>query len=345
MQALVYQGPGRKSVQEHPRPGLQGPGDAIVRMTRTTICGTDLHILKGNLPDCRPGTVLGHEGVGIVEAVGAGVSAFERGDRVLISCITACARCAACRLGMPSHCATGGWLLGNTIDGTQAEFVRIPHADTSLFPVPDGVDEAALILLSGILPSGFACGALNGKVKPGGSVAIVGAGPVGLAALLGAQVYAPAMIVVVDVDAQRLGVAQQFGATATVNGAAGRAAEQVLKLTGGRGVDSVIEAAGIPAAIGFCRDIVAAGGTIADLGGHGRKVDLQLERLWSHGPPNTTGLADPALLQMPPLGLRPERSHAARLITHRPGFDGLLEAYDTFADAAESHALKVIVEV
>lgn len=345
MQALVYQGPGRKSLQEHPKPGLQGPGDAIVRMTRTTICGTDLHILRGNLPDCRPGTVLGHEGVGIVEEVGAAVSAFERGDRVLISCISACARCAACRLGLPSHCATGGWMLGNTIDGTQAEFVRIPHADTSLFPVPDGVDEAALILLSGILPSGFACGALNGKVKPGGSVAIVGAGPVGLAALLSAQRYAPATIVVVDVYAQRLGVARQFGATAIVNGATGGAAEQVLQLTGGRGVDSAIEAVGIPAALGFCRDIVAAGGTIADLDGYGHKVDPQLERLWSHDVPDTTGLADPALLQMPPLRTQPQRSQASRLVTHRCGFDGLLEAYDTFADAAESHRLKVIVEV
>lgn len=345
MQALVYQGPGRKSLQDHPKPSLQGPGDAIVRMTRTTICSTDLHILKGNLPDCRPGTVLGHEGVGIVEAVGAGVTAFERGDRVLISCITACARCEACRLGLPSHCATGGWLLGNTIDGTQAEFVRIPHADTSLYPIPDGVDEAALIGLSGILPPGFACGALNGKVKPGGSVAIVGAGPVGLAALLSAQRYAPATIVVVDVDTQRLRVAQQFGATATVNSAAGGAVGQVLTLTGGRGVDSAIDAVDVQATVELCQDIVAAGGTIAHVGGHSRKADLNLERLWSQNVKRTPGLADMVALQMPLRSVPSGRGDANRLITQRFGFDGLLEAYETFADAADAHALKVIVEV
>ena len=200
MQALVYNGPGRKSVEDRLKPTITMPGDAIVRITRTTICGTDLHILKGDVATCQPGTVLGHEGVGVIDEVGAAVTSFKAGDRVLISCISACGRCDACRKGMYSHCATGGWILGNRIDGTQAEFVRIPHADTSLYPIPAGADEEALVMLSDILPTGFECGVLNGKVQPGSSVAIVGTGPIGLAALLTAQLYSPAEIIVIDLD-------------------------------------------------------------------------------------------------------------------------------------------------
>ena len=194
MKALVYHGPGMKTWEEHAKPVVIAPSDAIVRVTRTTICGTDLHILKGDLPSCTPGRILGHEGVGVIESVGAAVTAFKAGDHVLISCVTACSKCEYCRRGMFSHCTTGGWILGNTIDGTQAEFVRIPHADTSLYPIPAGVDEEALVMLSDILPTGFECGVLNGKVQPGGTVAIIGAGPIGLAALLTAQFYSPGVI-------------------------------------------------------------------------------------------------------------------------------------------------------
>ncbi|MHB1589371.1 MAG: alcohol dehydrogenase catalytic domain-containing protein, partial [Metallibacterium scheffleri] len=213
MKALVYQGPGKKSLLDRPQPVLRDPGDAIVRVTRTTICGTDLHILKGDVPTCAPGRILGHEGVGVVEAAGAGVASFKPGDHVLISCISACGRCEYCRRGMYSHCTTGGWILGNEIDGTQAEYVRIPHADTSLYPIPAGADEDALVMLSDILPTGFECGVLNGKVAPGGTVAIVGTGPVGLAALLTARFYSPAEIIAIDLDDNRLAVAQRFGAT------------------------------------------------------------------------------------------------------------------------------------
>ena len=194
MKALVYHGPGMKAWEEHAKPVVIAPSDAIVRVTRTTICGTDLHILKGDLPSCTPGRILGHEGVGVIESVGAAVTAFKAGDHVLISCVTACSKCEYCRRGMFSHCTTGGWILGNTIDGTQAEFVRIPHADTSLYPIPAGADEEALVMLSDILPTGFECGVLNGKVQPGGTVAIIGAGPIGLAALLTAQFYSPGVI-------------------------------------------------------------------------------------------------------------------------------------------------------
>src|SRR5229473_3278537 len=259
MKALVYQGPGRKALLERPMPAISAPTDAIVRITKTTICGTDLHILKGDVPTCAPGRILGHEGVGTIEKVGAGVTAFRPGDHVLVSCISACGKCHYCRCAMYSHCTTGGWILGNTVDGTQAEYVRIPHADTSLYRIPAGADEEALTMLSDILPTAFECGVLNGKVQPGSTVAIVGAGPIGLAALLTAQFYSPAELIAIDLDDNRLDVAKLFGATAAVSAAGGGAAQQVMKLTDGRGVDTAIEAVGTPATFVLCEDIVAPG--------------------------------------------------------------------------------------
>lgn len=292
MKALVYRGPGDKAVEDRPRPELQAASDAIVNISRTTICGTDLHILKGDVPTCTPGRILGHEGVGVVEEAGAGVSAFLPGSRVLISCVSSCGKCEYCRRGMYSHCTTGGWILGNTIDGTQAEYVRIPHADTSLYPIPEEADEEALVMLSDILPTGFECGVLNGKVAPGSTVAIVGAGPIGLAALLTAQFYAPAEIIMIDLDDNRLDVARRFGATQTINSGDGKAADTAKTLTGGRGVDTAIEAVGVPATFLLCQELVAPGGIIANVGVHGSKVDLHLERLWSHNIAITTRLVD-----------------------------------------------------
>ena len=344
MQALVYNGPGRKNVEDRPKPVIQAAGDAIVRITKTTICGTDLHILKGDVATCQPGTVLGHEGVGIVDEVGAGVTSFKPGDRVLISCITACGRCEPCRKGMYSHCTTGGWILGNAIDGTQAEFVRIPHADTSLYPIPAGADEEALVMLSDILPTGFECGVLNGKVQPGSTVAIVGSGPIGLAALLTAQFYAPSQIIMIDLDDNRLAVGVRFGATATVNSAAGDAAQQVMALTDGLGVDTAIEAVGIPATFELCQEIVAAGGTIANVGVHGVKADLHLERLWSHNVTITTRLVDTVSIPMLLKTVQSKRIDARQLITHRFQMREILQAYETFGNAADTKALKVIIE-
>jgi len=225
MRALVYNGLGKFALQERPVPTLQGPGDAIVKMSKTTICGTDLHILKGDVPTCEPGRILGHEGVGVVHEIGSGVSTLKVGDHVLVSCISSCGQCEYCRRGMYSHCKTGGWILGNRIDGTQAEYVRTPHAQTSLYRVPAGVDEAALVMLSDILPTGFECGVLNGKVEPGSTVAIVGAGPIGLAALLTAQFYSPSQIIMIDMDPNRLACAKRFGATACLDPRAGDVAD------------------------------------------------------------------------------------------------------------------------
>jgi alcohol dehydrogenase len=254
MQALTYLGPGRRALEEKPKPLIQSATDAIVRVTATTICGTDLHILKGDVPTVTAGRILGHEGVGVIEEVGGSVSNFQVGAHVLISCITSCGKCANCKKGMYSHCENGGgWILGNTIDGTQAEYVRIPYADNSLYPIPAGADEEALVLLSDILPTGFECGVLNGRVKPGDMVAIVGAGPIGLAALLTAQFFAPAEIIMIDGDANRLEVSTKFGATKVVSRIDGTAAEEVMALTGNRGVDVAIEAVGLPESFDTCQ--------------------------------------------------------------------------------------------
>jgi alcohol dehydrogenase len=344
MKAFVYKGPGKKALEDRPVPDVKAPTDATVKIIKTTICGTDLHILKGDVPTCTPGRILGHEGVGIVEKTGPGVTAFHQGDHVLISCISACGKCEYCRRGMYSHCTTGGWILGNTIDGTQAEYVRIPHADTSLYPIPPGADEEALVMLSDILPTGFECGVLNGRVEPGATVAIVGAGPIGLAALLTAQFYSPAEIIMIDLDDNRLEVARRFGATQTVNSKDGKAAEKVKALTAGRGADTAIEAVGLPATFLLCEDLVAPGGIIANVGVHGTKVDLHLERLWSENIAITTRLVDTVTTPMLLKTVQSKKIDPKLLITHRFKLDKILDAYETFGHAASTGALKVIIE-
>lgn len=343
MKALVYRGPGQPAWEDHPLPTMLMPTDAIVRITTSTICGSDLHILKGDVPSVGVGRILGHEGVGVIEAVGPGVTERQVGDRVIVSCITSCGRCAACRKQMYSHCKQGGWVLGNTIDGTQAEYVRIPFADTSLYLLPEGADEEAMVMLSDILPSGYECGVLNGRVRPGATVAIVGAGPVGLAALLTAQLYTPARLIMIDTDDNRLAVARSLGATDLVNNAEGDAVAAVMALTQGVGVDVAIEAVGRPETFDACQGIVAAGGHIANIGVHGHPVQLHLERLWSHNVTLTTRLVDtettPLLLNL----VRSGKLDPKQLITHRFELKEILAAYETFGNAARERALKVLL--
>ncbi|MDI4663502.1 zinc-dependent alcohol dehydrogenase family protein [Xanthobacter autotrophicus] len=344
MKGLVYRGPGQKSLEEVPDPRIEQPTDAVVKILRTTICGSDLHILKGDVPTVLPGTVLGHEGVGVVEAVGSAVANFRKGDHVLISCISSCGKCDYCRRGMYSHCSVAGWMLGHTIHGTQAEYVRTPYADTSLHRIPEGMDEEALVMLSDILPTGFECGVMNGKVQPGCTVAIVGAGPVGLAALLTAQFYSPAEIIMIDLDDNRLEVARTFGATQTINSGRENAVERVKAMTGGLGVDTAIEAVGIPATFVLCQDIVGAGGTIANVGVHGTKADLHLERLWAHNITLTTRLVDTVTTPMLIKTVQAKRLDPRKLITHRFPLANILDAYATFEKASDTKALKVIIE-
>lgn len=344
MNALVYHGPGKRSYEEKPIPTIKDNTDVIVRITKTTICGTDLHIMKGDVPTVADGRILGHEGVGVIEKIGENVTNFRIGDHVLISCISSCGRCTNCKKGMYSHCENGGgWILGNSIDGTQAEYVRIPFADNSLYLIPTGADEDALVLLSDILPTGFECGVLNGKIKPGDTVAVIGAGPIGLAVLLTAQFYSPAAIIMVDNDDNRLEVAKKFGATLVLHNDLGNAAEKIMAATNNRGVDVAVEAIGIPSSFDICQEIVTAGGHIANVGVHGKPVQLNLEKLWSQNITLTTALVDtvttPLLLKTAISGKLPLN----HLITHHFMLDQIMQAYDTFENAMQEQALKVII--
>jgi alcohol dehydrogenase len=344
MKALVYRGPGKIILEEKPMPTIEAASDAVVKILKTTICGTDLHIIKGDVPTVKVGRVLGHEGVGVVESIGSNVANFKAGDRVLISCVSSCGRCKNCKKGMYSHCENGGgWVLGHLIDGTQAEYVRIPFADNSLYPIPEGSDEEALVMLSDILPTGFECGVLNGQVKPGDTIAIVGAGPIGLAVLLTAQFYSPAEIIMIDVDENRLNVAKEFGATQVIDNTDNKAVEKIMSLTQGLGVDIAVEAIGLPLTFNICQNIVAAGGHIANIGVHGKPVQLNLDKLWDHNITLTTRLVDtvttPLLLKTVASG----KIEPKKLITHHFELKDVIQAYEIFGNAMQEKALKVIL--
>lgn len=281
MKALVYTAENSVAVQEKPKPVITAPTDAIVKLRHTTICGTDLHIIKGDVPSVTPGRILGHEGVGVIEELGTSVTGFNAGDIVLIACITACGTCSFCRRRMSSHCTTGGWILGNSIDGTQAEYVRIPHAMSSLHKLPDTLNLQDAVMLSDALPTGMECGTLNGKVQPGSRVVVIGAGAVGIAVMLTSLLYSPSLLVVVDVDDQRLALAEKCGAHCTVNSKTEDAVQKLLALTGDEGFDTVVEAVGIPTTFSLCQKLIAPGGVIANIGVHGEGVTLQLDELWN----------------------------------------------------------------
>jgi alcohol dehydrogenase len=343
MKALVYHGPGKKAWEEVPMPVLKEPTDAVVKILKTTICGTDLHIMKGDLPAVTDGRIIGHEGVGVIEEVGSAVSTFKKGDHVIISCITSCGKCEYCKKAMYSHCEKGGWILGNLIDGCQAEYVRIPYADNSLYHIPAGADEEALVMLSDILPTGFECGVLNGKVKPGDTIAIVGSGPIGMAALLTSQFYTPAEIIMIDMDENRLNVAKTFGATYIINSSKENAVEKIMSLTNGRGVDTAIEAVGIAATFELCERIVGVGGHIANIGVHGTSVTLHMENLWSQNITITTRLVDTVTTPMLFKTVQSGKLDPKKLITHHFKLDQIIEAYETFGNASKEKALKVIL--
>jgi alcohol dehydrogenase len=345
MQALVYHGPGQKQRESKPDPKLEHPGDAIVQIDTATICGTDLHILKGDVPTCAEGRTLGHEAVGTVVETGDAVENVRQGDRVLVSCISACGRCRYCREAMYGQCRNGGgWILGHLIDGTQAELARIPFADNSLYPVPEGLSDEQVLFLSDILPTGFEVGVRNGGVRPGDVVAVVGAGPVGLAASMTALLYGPSTVVAIDKADSRLEKARdQFGADVTVNSDSEDPAERILELTGGLGADVAIEAVGVPETFELCTELVRPGGRVANVGVHGHPATLHLERLWIRNVTITTGLVDtsstPTLLRLVAEGRLDPRPFA----THRFSHDQIMDAYGVFADAAGSNALKVVL--
>lgn len=343
MKALVYDGTGKIELKDVPVPTIQKPTDALVRITKTTICGTDLGILKGKVPTVKPGTVLGHEGVGIIEQVGASVRNFKKGDHVIISCITSDGSCEYCKKGMYAHCEDGGWILGHLINGTQAEYVCIPHADNSLHPIPAGADEEALVMLSDILPTGYEIGVLNGKVKPGDTIAIVGSGPIGMSALLTAQFFSPARIYMIDLDDNRLATAKKFGATDLINPAREDAVKRIFAETKD-GVDVAIEAVGIPASFDLCQNMVRPGGNLAVIGVHGHSVDLQLQKLWIQNITLTTGLVSTFTTPMLLKNVSSGKLEPKKLITHHFMLQDILEAYDVFGNAGKEKAMKVIID-
>lgn len=344
MRALVYHGPGMKAWEDVPKPAILSDTDAIIRVDATTICGTDLHILKGDVPAVTDGRILGHEAVGTVETVGAGVKTVKVGDRVLVSCITSCGACRFCREGRYGQClGGGGWILGHKIDGTQAEYVRVPFADTSTYQVPPGVADEQILMLADILPTGYEVGVLNGTVRPGDVVAVVGAGPIGLAAIMGAQLFSPSHIVAIDLADSRLEAAKQFGADVVVNNSREDAVAIIAELTGGLGADVSIEAVGTPATFELAVRLARPGGHIANIGVHGEPATLHLEDLWSRDVTITTGLVDtyttPTLLRL----VISDQLDASRFVTHHFTLDQFEEAYDVFTRAADTGALKVVL--
>ncbi|HEY7050434.1 MAG TPA: zinc-dependent alcohol dehydrogenase family protein [Jatrophihabitantaceae bacterium] len=343
MKALTYHGPGRHSWSDVAEPELCDAEDAIVRVDAVTICGTDLHILKGDVAEVDDGRILGHEAVGTVEQVGAAVRTVAPGDRVLVSCISACGRCGYCRVGSYGQClGGGGWILGHLVDGTQAEYVRIPFAERSLYKLPANVADEAALMLADIMPTAYEVGVLNGGVSPGDTVAVVGAGPIGLAAIKSARLFSPSHIVAIDLAKPRLEAALEFGADVTVPVADGPIAV-VHELTAGLGADVVIEAVGVPESFELCTELVRPGGHVANIGVHGKPATLHLESLWIRNVTITTGLVDaystPTLLRM----LAAEQIDTTPFVTHRFGLDEMMEAYDIFSQAAETGALKVVM--
>ncbi|MGV3657525.1 MAG: zinc-dependent alcohol dehydrogenase family protein [Chitinophagaceae bacterium] len=343
MKALVYNGPGQIEVKEVPVPRIKEPTDAIIRLTKTTICGTDLGIIKGKVPTVQPGTTLGHEGVGIVEETGGSVRNFKKGDHVIISCITSDGSCEYCKKGMYAHCEDGGWILGHLINGTQAEYVCIPHADNSLHHIPAGADEEALVMLSDILPTGYEIGVLNGQVRPGDTVAIIGSGPIGMSALLTAQFFSPARIYMVDLDNNRLAMAKKFGATDIINSETEDVYKRIMADTKD-GVDVAIEAVGVPATFDICQNIIRPGGHIAVVGVHGHSVDLQLQKLWIQNITMTTGLVSTYTTPMLLKNVSSGKLEPKKLITHHFKMDDIMHAYEVFGNAGAEKAMKVIIE-
>jgi len=344
MHAVVYHGPGRPSWEEVPDAVIQDDTDAVVRVDAVTICGTDLHILKGDVPAVTDGRVLGHEAVGTVEAVGRSVRTVAVGDRVLVSCITACGACRFCRESRYGQCrGGGGWVLGHLIDGTQAELVRVPFADTSTHPVPAGVPDEQVLMLADILPTGYEVGVLNGRVSPGDVVVVVGSGPIGLASIMGARLFSPSHVVAVDTAPSRLEAAKAFGADVTVDPTQQDLAQVVADLTDGLGADVTLEAVGLPETFETAVSLVRPGGTVANMGVHGAPATLHLEELWIKDVTITTGLVDtystPTLLRLVGSG----QLDVGRLVTHRFAMDRFEEAYDTFSRASETGALKVVL--
>lgn len=345
MKAYVYEKPGVAKLIDKEKPVITESTDAIIRMVKTTICGTDLHIIKGDTPEVPSNTTLGHEGIGIVESVGSSVNNFKVGDKVIVSCISSCGKCYYCKKGIYAHCEKdGGWILSHLIDGTQAEYVKVPFADNSLYHAPESLPDEALVMLSDILPTGYEIGVLKGKVKPGSTVAIVGAGPVGLAALLTAQFYSPSKIIMLDLDDNRLATAKELGATHTINSTNVEDAVAQVKSLNHRGVDVAIEAVGIPQTFDLCQKLIGVDGTIANVSVHGLPVQFDIDKLWIKNINVTTGLVSANTTEELLEALKSKIIQPEQLVTHYSKLSDIEHAYDLFRNATDHKAIKLLIE-
>lgn len=356
MKAMVYYGANDIRFEDRPVPTILHPSDAIIKLEKVTICGTDLGIWKGKNPEIEQeatrkegsfkGRILGHEGIGIVEEVGSAVQNFKKGDRVIISCVSRCGTCENCQKQLYAHCRNeGGWIMGYMIDGTHAEYVRTPFADTSLYHLPDGLNQDVAVFLSDILPTSHEIGVQYGDVKPGDNVAIVGAGPIGMSCLLTAQFYSPANIIMVDMDDNRLEFAKTVGATHIINSAKEDAIQKILEITDGRGVDCAIEAVGVEPTWNICQHVVKEGGHIANVGVHGKPVSFELNKLWIKNLTITTGLVNANTTGMLLKTCCSGKLPLEKLATHHFKFSDFEKAYDVFKRASDEKALKVMIDM
>lgn len=347
MKALVYHGLGKKAWEEIPDPSILEPTDVIVRVDMTTICGTDLHILGGDVPAVTEGRILGHEAVGTIVEVGSASGDLKVGDRVIVPAVTSCGICSYCRAAQPSHCQSVGgigWILGHLIDGTQAEYVRVPYAATSVHRVPASLKDEQVLFLSDIIPTGFEMGTLNGNVGVGDTVVCIGAGPVGLAAMITASLRGPKKIVAVDLDNNRLAQAKEhFGATHSVNSGDADWKEQVQAIVGGLGADVVMEAVGIPFTLESAFELVRPYGHVANIGVHGKPITLPIDRLWIENLTVTMGLVDGVTAPMLMGMIEEGKLDVMPLGTHKFKLDEMIEAYDIFGNAGKNNALKVVL--
>ncbi|MFV0432084.1 MAG: zinc-dependent alcohol dehydrogenase family protein [Alphaproteobacteria bacterium] len=345
MKALVYHGDHHIALEDKEKPTIQKASDAIIKVVKTTICGTDLGIYKGKNLYMEDGITLGHEGIGIVEEVGENVSQFKVGDKVIISCITSCGSCEYCKKQLYAHCKDGGWILGHMIDGVQAEYVRIPHADNSLHRIPSSIDDDIAVMISDILPTGHEIGVQYGNVGPGDVIAIVGAGPVGMSALLTSQFYSPSIIIMIDLDDNRLALAKELGATHTVNPGSEDVTAAVQKIAGEEGVDVAIEAVGMPQTWDICQKIVKPGGNLANVGVHGKKVDFEIQDLWIKNLTITTGLVNTNTVPMLIKAVSTGKLPLTKMVTHHFKLSETEKAYEVFLNAEKEKAMKIIIDV
>lgn len=343
MKAFVYHGPEKMSLDQVPKPTIIKPTDAIVKVTTSTICGTDKHIRHGGMPEVEPGRIIGHEFCGIVEEVGSSVNKFKKGDKVAVSCVTQCMDCYYCRRGMYSQCTTGSWIYGYMIDGCQADYVRVPYADSGMYIIPDSLTDEDVLFVGDILSTGY-FGAENGNIQPGDTVAVFGSGPVGMCAMATARLWGPARIVAVDIDDSRLEFAKKNGwADYGLNPQKVDVVQALKDMTGGRGADVTIEANGFEPTFKGAIDGVRAGGTVSLIGVFEKPQVVEMNKLWIKNIAIKMGLVNANRISELIDLIKEGKLNMKPLITHTLPLSQVAEGYDIFEERRDN-AIKVVLK-